>query len=349
MNSIRHPHLSRRWDDELYHHGIIGQRWGIRRWQNKDGTYNEAGKKRYFGSQGTKKTLSDRFEDYQKKQLKKQFDIDDETLKNTKLKDLDVTQFRPKHETNSKSEARKFVANLAMDALVPGMQVYLPLDIYRGGKALVGHVKSKKYAEEREGEPIDEKTGFHLKTKELSEKDDLKRVNPDINDFNSNSKSNCVLCTMTCEMRNRGYDVTANKAGIGYFDREIGNFFKGYKTEHIDNPKFAKKFRDPDADKGANAYGGGGKDYAARVIDKIEKSQPEGARGNISVVWAGMFGGGGHSMYYEIKNGKLIVKDGQIGKIYTDPTKILKMTTSVDIGRLDNLQFNPEGIKECCK
>lgn len=33
--------------DELYHHGIKGQRWGIRRFQNEDGTYTEEGKKRY--------------------------------------------------------------------------------------------------------------------------------------------------------------------------------------------------------------------------------------------------------------------------------------------------------------
>ena len=32
---------------ELYHHGEIGMMWGIRRYQNKDGTLTAAGKKRY--------------------------------------------------------------------------------------------------------------------------------------------------------------------------------------------------------------------------------------------------------------------------------------------------------------
>lgn len=34
-------------DGELYHHGTKGMRWGIRRYQNKDGSLTPAGKKRY--------------------------------------------------------------------------------------------------------------------------------------------------------------------------------------------------------------------------------------------------------------------------------------------------------------
>lgn len=32
---------------ELYHHGVKGQRWGVRRYQNKDGSLTSYGKKRY--------------------------------------------------------------------------------------------------------------------------------------------------------------------------------------------------------------------------------------------------------------------------------------------------------------
>jgi hypothetical protein len=32
--------------DDIYHHGIKGQRWGVRRYQNKDGSLTPAGQKR---------------------------------------------------------------------------------------------------------------------------------------------------------------------------------------------------------------------------------------------------------------------------------------------------------------
>ena len=43
------------YSDELYHHGILGQRWGIRRDQKKDGSLTPAGLKRYGSEANFKK------------------------------------------------------------------------------------------------------------------------------------------------------------------------------------------------------------------------------------------------------------------------------------------------------
>lgn len=43
LEFCKHRHA----DNELYHHGILGQKWGVRRYQNEDGTLTDAGKRRY--------------------------------------------------------------------------------------------------------------------------------------------------------------------------------------------------------------------------------------------------------------------------------------------------------------
>lgn len=40
------------YESELYHHGIKGMKWGVRRYQNDDGTLTGAGKKRYADDNG---------------------------------------------------------------------------------------------------------------------------------------------------------------------------------------------------------------------------------------------------------------------------------------------------------
>lgn len=43
---------------ELCHHGIQGQKWGVRRYQNEDGSYTNAGKRRYGSEDGDRRSNS---------------------------------------------------------------------------------------------------------------------------------------------------------------------------------------------------------------------------------------------------------------------------------------------------
>lgn len=45
-------------DDELTHYGVKGSKWGIRRYQNEDGSYKPGAEGRYYQATGGKKTIS---------------------------------------------------------------------------------------------------------------------------------------------------------------------------------------------------------------------------------------------------------------------------------------------------
>ena len=55
--------------DELYHYGVKGQKWGVRRYQNSDGSYTDEGKRRYGRGSGTGRRVGKK-KRYSKEDLK---------------------------------------------------------------------------------------------------------------------------------------------------------------------------------------------------------------------------------------------------------------------------------------
>lgn len=62
-------------DNELYHHGVKGQKWGVRRYQNKDGSLTTVGRKRRNEFSDTEKSVVNKLSNSYSKFVKKPIDI----------------------------------------------------------------------------------------------------------------------------------------------------------------------------------------------------------------------------------------------------------------------------------
>lgn len=74
--------------DELMHYGTIGQKWGVRKWQNYDGTFNEAGKERYFGKSSKSKSTEEEKVGSNKSNIKDYLKFRNKMLKQRTRSDL---------------------------------------------------------------------------------------------------------------------------------------------------------------------------------------------------------------------------------------------------------------------
>lgn len=255
----------------------------------------------------------------------------------SKMSKKEIQEQNDKINRKGRNSAGFFAMKMALDVVTLN-----PIGLISDASKLAGLVaagsKKNKIEKRWKNEEVDKSTGFHLKNKEFSEAEDMAAVNPEYTNLNTDTKNNCMLCSTTYELRRRGYDVTANKAGNGYVDNTVKLWFDG--------ANMSDKITAPDnKNSQTKAMYGQNKGLTEAVVSELSK-QPVGARGNLCVAWGG---GGAHSIVYEVTNSGVILRDCQINKVYTDPGKVINRCVSARYARLDDKKINKKNIKEVCR
>lgn len=189
---------------------------------------------------------------------------------------------------------------------------------------------------------------------EMSDDEEAKKAsenNPgyweNIYDENNNYDENCWICTLAYGEQRKGNEV--------YPDDELDEH--GNKYEMFNEDIFSL-YDDPKVINFGDEYNGYDSDDQKKIVNTMLDTYPDGSYGAMNVQW--LFGGG-HSLFWEISNGEVIIRDTQNDEIYyqegssnngtyyneyiTDVESLLSYTWNCQIFRTDNVDLKSETNK----
>lgn len=281
-------------EDYIAHHGIKGQKWGVRRFQNEDGSLTPAGKER--------------------------------------------------RRSNSQSEGY-----IPMGAVTAGLYAATLLTAVSAAAVRKGAAKAReaKAAQRLIDSKVDPKTGVPLKSEPTTEDQDMRLANPGRGNGKRETQFNCTFCSTAYDLRRRGFEVTARQTDRPMTSDDYKKFYKGANTvsiEPIGHEKIVETIKRSPwlANNKMRDFRRYHKEMKAQITKEL-LSQGNGARGYFGVTWLGS--PGGHSMVYEVSDGKVIVRDCQIGKKVSF-SKILDNSSLCRYTRIDDKEPDYDELRK---
>ena len=281
--------------NQLTHYGVKGMKWGVRRYQDKSGRLTSAGKKRY-SKNGADKSSSET-----------------NSRKGTGKSAESFIKSKSKMPVDAKvaGAGEELVTYLVAYAAIYGI-------MYASARAQAKSFTKKKMDElesMKDNRTIKDLNSAPKLSKPIAASESMKVTNPDFP--SEGTTQNCTFCTTAMVMREKGFNVRANKTPTPWPSKELFNKTFNSPTIRTNKCKTGKDLTDTLAQNG------------------------EGSYGNLGVNWKN---GGGHSVFWKVENGKVRIYDGQSGEEYTSsPSMISKFHNAIVpqnsyYNRLDNCE-----------
>lgn len=365
-------------DSFLEHYGVKGMRWGVRK--KEDSTSTPAKSKEPRQNARTKRRRAEREAeaksyDKEAKELAVQISALKGSTKPGDVKEMQWLQARHDKAVANAEAARGDGLSPRQKKIIKGaaiaagaLAVYGGYRMVQSGQLNASIMQGKAFIQQRGDMPF--KRRDILANPDLTpnqiESLVVSHINPDYSALGA--QMNCRRCTFAYELRRRGYDVAATRTTTGFGQTAIGlhnatdttgkNLPSGNLRYRLIKEEFAKQRASrwqtvdtPFQDVVNNLGMGKTKiterymtDTSDSIFDALSR-EPNGARGELGMLWAG--GAGGHSMAWEIIGGKPYIFDTQRQKRYTAESrewreKILHNIADASYTRLDNIELDTQ-------